>query len=74
MTKALKFMTYISSTLLASNAIVYILLNSFKKIELLGFFLGVSLNPSIIALTGISIGFNCASWIIRQSLHLYIKD
>lgn len=41
---------------------------------MLGFFLGVSMNPSIIALTGLSIGFNAAAWIIIQSLHLSIRD
>lgn len=32
------------------------------------------MNPSIIALTGLSIGFNAAAWVIIQSLHLSIKD
>jgi hypothetical protein len=49
----------------------FYLLNSY---EYTGFFLGVSANPSIIALTGLAIGFNCAGWIIRQSLHLEIQD
>jgi hypothetical protein len=67
---ALKFMTHVANTLLISNITGYGVLTAFKKYQILGFFLGVSLNPSLITLTGLAIGFNCASWMIRQSLHL----
>lgn len=59
---------------MASNITGYMLLHTLKKHQMLGFFLGVSMNPSIIALTGLSIGFNAAAWIIIQSLHLSIRD
>jgi hypothetical protein len=72
--KAFKFTSNVSSILMISNIAGFGLLQTFKKFEFLGFFLGVSMNPSIIALTGLAIGFNAASWIIIQSLHLSIRD
>jgi len=59
---------------MVANIAGYGLLFTLKKYEYLGFFLGLSMNPSIVALTGLSIGFNAASWIIIQSLHLHIRD
>lgn len=72
--KAIKFTTTVSNALMAINLTGYGLLYTLKKYEYLGFFLGISINPSIISLTGLAIGFNAASWIIIQSLHLSIKD
>lgn len=71
---ALRFSSAVSNALMVSNIAGYVLLNGLKKYEYLGFFLGVSMSPAIITLTGLSIGFNAASWIIIQSLHLSIKD
>lgn len=72
--KAIKFTTTVSNALMAINLTGYGLLYTLKKYEYLGFLLGISINPSIISLTGLAIGFNAASWIIIQSLHLSIKD
>lgn len=59
---------------MAINLTGYGILYGMNKYELIGFFLGVSINPSIISLTGLAIGFNAAAWIIIQSLQLSIKD
>ena len=72
--KAIKFTTTVSNALMAINLTGYGLLYALKKYEYMGFFLGISINPSIISLTGLAIGFNAASWIIIQSLQLSIKD
>ncbi len=71
---AIKFASKVSNILMVANIVGYMLFHTLKKYEMLGFFLGVSMNPSIIALTGLSIGFNAATWIIIQSLHLSIRD
>ena len=63
-------MSNVGNSLMVFNLAGYIFFNTLKKYKLLGFFLGVSMNPSIIALTALTIGFNGAGWIIRQSLHL----
>ena len=74
MMKAIKLTSNVSNILMIANIAGYGLLHTLKKFEYLGFFLGLSLNPSIITLTGLAIGFNAASWIIIQSLHLSIRD
>lgn len=71
---ALKFISNVSNATMIINITGYLLFHTAKKYEMLGFFLGASMNPSIIALTGLSIGFNAAAWVIIQSLHLSIKD
>lgn len=72
--KAFKFMTFVSNGVMAVNLVGYGLLYGLKNYEYLGFFLGLSINPSIISLAGLGIGFNAAAWIITQSLHLSIRD
>jgi hypothetical protein len=72
--KAIRFTTLVSNGLLAINMMGYGIFYGLKKYEYMGFFLGVSVNPSIISLTGLAIGFNAAAWIIIQSLQLSIKD
>lgn len=67
-------MTNVSTGLLVMNLAGYFVLQSAKKFGMLGFFLGASINPSMIVLTGLSIGFNAATWVIIQSLHLSIRD
>ena len=71
---AIKFMSNVSNAMMVINIAGYLLFHTAKKYEMLGFFLGASMNPSIIALTGLSIGFNAAAWVIIQSLHLSIRD
>lgn len=71
---AIKFMSNVSNATMVMNIAGYLLFHSCQKFEMLGFFLGASINPSIIVLTGLSIGFNAAAWVIIQSLHLSIRD
>jgi hypothetical protein len=59
---------------MAINMVGYCIFYALKKYEYMGFFLGVSVNPSIILLTGLAVGFNAAAWIIIQSLQLSIKN
>jgi hypothetical protein len=72
--KAIRFTTFVSNALMAINLTGYGILYGLKNYEFMGFFLGVSVNPSIISLTGLAIGFNAATWIIIQSLQLSIRE
>lgn len=60
----LKLMARISTVIATINATIFYVLKFDQNYLYMGYFLGASLNPSIIFINGLAIGFNCAIWIL----------
>jgi len=60
----LTILVKISSVLSIINLAGFLVLMADSNFYYIGYFLGASINPSLIFLNGVTIGFNCAAWII----------